>query len=390
VAADGKTGSPRVLLMGYRTGIARALRAAGVEYVVWSDRPLRRPRGGGAVHVGPYGRRDEESRRLAEELRPLGPFTHVLAGTEASVVAASHARRVLDARLSVHTTVRRCHDKLEMKRELSRHGIPMTEFADGNRPTDLDALRSRPDGRVVVKDRSSSGGRGVEVLGPDSGSDVRTRHRIVERFVDAPEASVESFVRGGRVVFENVTEYFRKGHVNIVPAPESPATRAVRELSRRVIDALGIDWGITHLESYLHRDGPLFGEIALRPPGGYLMELLRLAYGFDAWKAFVAVELDRPPRLRERPSATAAAIVLHPGAGRVRGVTGLDEVRAHPCVVRARLRIAPDDRIAVRAGLGSDVGHVLLRAPDRAALLDAIAEVDATLRIDVDPEADPS
>ena len=35
--------------------------------------------------------------------------------------------------------------------------------------------------------------------------------------------------------------------------------------------------------------GLLFGEIALRPPGGYIMNAMHHAYGFDPWAAFVAM-----------------------------------------------------------------------------------------------------
>lgn len=52
-------------------------------------------------------------------------------------------------------------------------------------------------------------------------------------------------------------------------------------MNHQVIKALNIKWGLTHLEYYGDRNGELFGEIALRPTGGYIMELIKCAYDFD-------------------------------------------------------------------------------------------------------------
>ena len=38
------------------------------------------------------------------------------------------------------------------------------------------------------------------------------------------------------------------------------------------------------MEVFLGEEGPVFGEIAARPPGGYLMDLIPRAYGFDPWE----------------------------------------------------------------------------------------------------------
>lgn len=379
---------PRVLVMGYRSGVARALTSFGVPYAVWNELPLERKPSGVPLHIAPFGRTAQSSRREAEALRALGPFTHVLGCTEASVVAASYARRVLGARLSTHTTAHRCHDKLEMKLALHRRGVPMTDFMNGNKIQSWEQIRARLGSPVVVKNRRSAGGVGLEIVGEDDDRVVEVRHRIVERFVDAPEASVESFIVGGKVVFENATEYYRKRFVNILPAPRGVDRPAgIRQINRRVIDMLRIEWGVTHMEAFLSPAGPLFGEIALRPPGGYIMELIGLAYGFDAWRAFVSVELGLPVAFPSEPTAVAAAVMLYPGEGRVTRIDGLDAIREHPSVHRVRLRAAVGESVGARSSISKIVGHVLLRAPDRATLLAAIDDVERTLRIEVDPAA---
>ena len=90
----------------------------------------------------------------------------------------------------------------------------------------------------------------------------------------------------------NVTEYHRIGHCNLVPAHYSEKElELIHELNRRVIKALKIKWGMTHLEYYLTDEGILFGEVALRPPGGHIMDCMSIAYDVNIWDHFIDVEL---------------------------------------------------------------------------------------------------
>lgn len=389
MAASGSRA--RVLVVGPRRGLCDALRRHRIDFAVWSD-PVRRVNRAQFVHAAPlYQSRARAREEAIGLLERHGAFTHVIAGSEAGVLPAAVARRALGARVSSHTTVLRCRDKLLMKRHLAEHGVPMTAFLEAAPDQSPRRMRDVLGGKIVVKDRTSSGGRGLVVA-----EDVRTleaargRGRIAERFIDAPEISVESFVSRGEILFRNVTEYVRKGHVNLLPAGLDEATRdAVMALNQHVIESLRIEWGITHLEMYLTGEGPLFGEIALRPPGGYIMELIEIAWGFSAWDAFLAVELDLPAAFPGEAPRTAVASVLHPGAGRVTRLDGADALRADPRVVTCKLDIAVGDTVGPRLGVGNEVGHVLLAGKDREDALAALRLVDATLQIAVAPTEAP-
>jgi hypothetical protein len=146
-------------------------------------------------------------------------------------------------------------------------------------------------------------------------------------------------------------------------------TTAIEALNRRVIGALKIKWGIAHLEVYLTQKGLLFGEIALRPPGGYIMNAIRHAWCFDPWAAFVAMELDEPFVFPESPLAYTVVEVLHPGAGTVISITGESEVRKHPATREFRLKVVPGEQVRARAGVGQDTGHLLYASDTPAARL---------------------
>lgn len=357
----------------------------GIACVVWSDKE-RRIRSAEHVHVAKMAVAEAAIRREAQLLAELGPFTHVIAGREESVVPAAIARRVLGVRGPATSTVLRCHDKLKMKNYLASRGVRMTDFLDGDVDLEPEAIVERLGLPIVLKERALGGRRGIEFLPDAAALRERVRKgRLLERFVDAPEVSVESFVSKGQIQLENVTEYARKEHVNIVPARlDDRARTKILDLNRGVLRALKIQRGMTHTEIYVTREGPLFGEIALRPPGGYIMDLLKLAWGFDAWAAFVALELDRPFAFPQAPCAHAASVILHPGEGRVARIDGIESIRAKSSVVDVHIKVRPGDCVAPRQSVGQDVGRVLLRAQSAKELGDAVESVETRLRVELE------
>ncbi|MCB0404879.1 MAG: ATP-grasp domain-containing protein [Bdellovibrionales bacterium] len=364
----------RVLLIGYRSGVVKALRRLGVPFALWTQKrvSLREPALFECHTDIPALRKEIET--VLEKFRNFGPYTHVLAGTEGAVYAASIARRFFDARKSRHSTVIKCHDKLFMKSHLKRHRVPMTAFMRFEKELPPREVLGKLGVPVVVKARTLSGSRGITYAQTEQAvASSGDRSHILEKFVNAPEASVESFVNGGKIQFTNTTQYLKKGHINLVPSHLPPAqVEQILHLNAQVIEALRIQWGITHLEVYLSDGGPLFGEIALRPPGGYIMELISKAYGFNAWEAFVAVELDRPFEFNALPKHYTAAHILHPGEGVVRSVARFEKAAGNEFAYKSRLKVKPGDTVAARAGVGEDIGFLLYAASGAASLREAL------------------
>lgn len=351
----------RVLVIGPRRGLIDALRERGVSFSLWQEKPLFTVAASQLNVVAPLWQSPE---RIREQIRASFPdqhFSHVIAGTESGVVAASVSRRQLGARVSGTLTGTRCRDKLLMKKHLAGFGIPMTRFLGDCPDLDPASVFATLGSPVVRKFRKSSGGKGMQLLRCVE-EYVPGRHgkAILERFIDAPEASIESFIDRGRICFTNITSYHSKGHSNFVPASFDPdLERTLLALNERCIGALGISWGMTHLEVYLTAKGPLFGEIALRPPGGYIMNALQHAWDFNPWRAFLAMELGESFSFPERPVCYAAAEVLHPGAGTVRAVHGKARVLDEQGIQEFRIKVKPGDVIDERKGLGQDAGYLV-------------------------------
>lgn len=210
------------------------------------------------------------------------------------------------------------------------------------------------------------------------------RGTILEKFIDAPEMSVESLVDRSKVVFQSTTSYQIKRHVNIVPSAVEPSTLdRVMKLNREVIRSMKIRWGMTHAEFYLAGDQIYFGEIALRPPGGYIMDLIALAQETDIWQSFMQIELELPFQSQQNNDRHAAAVLIHPGAGRVDSIeTGTVQTDL-PELQRLVFHVKPGEMLGAREGAGDVAAFALLASPDRKKLQKAIEQVREEVQIQI-------
>ena len=116
-------------------------------------------------------------------------------------------------------------------------------------------------------------------------------------------------------------------------------SRAVDSLTSAVLSGLRMRTGLVHLEFRLAPEGPTLMEVAVRMPGDYLMDLLGLTHGVDwfelAVRAAMGLELPQQPA---EPVRYAASYLPVSPPGVVTEIAGLDEIRAHPCVVQLRAR----------------------------------------------------
>lgn len=241
---------------------------------------------------------------------------------------------------------------------------------------------------MVVKSRVGSGGRGLVWVDqdPEKLRHLLTDDVIIESPIKGTEGSVESLIQDGRVLFTNITRYTKVGTENRVPGDyPQEIQRDILELNQRVLSEIGIQWGLTHLEFY-HTEANqiLFGEVALRPPGGYIMQAMELAYDYDFWRAFVEIELGQsvtPPSVQAM--AFAASVIFHPGEkSKITRIEGKAEAKALASMVKVRIKVKVGDSVKNRTSVGEDVGYALLKHEDPDQLTKDLEALHQTLHID--------
>lgn len=307
----------------------------------------------------------------------------VLGTSEKSVMARALVRQALGHDDQATQKAQFFRYKELMKDELSKNLIPMTPYIYCKEVPPLKEVIGKLGLPLVIKETATSGSRGLVISSDQSVLEqALLPGMLAEKFVDGLEFSVETIISNSKILFTNITEYYRKGHINIVPGRLTDELSAkLLALNEKVLKALNASDGMTHLEVYLQDDDFLFGEVALRPPGGFIMDLLEQSYDFDPWQAVIDLELGREPQLKKTAKHVSASAIFHPGEGEIKTIIGEEKLRSWPECIRLLIKVEHGDQVASREGLGQNIGHLILKAQSYENLLEKLSESEQTLQI---------
>jgi biotin carboxylase len=341
----------------------------------------------------------------ARAINRIEAITHVATFSEKDQDKAAAVAAALHLRMHAPETVRAVHDKVEMRRLLGERGFPGPSAAPVTEPDDVRRFADTFGYPVVVKPVAGAASSGVSVIHDDAevmaawewGKAAKEPDRadlMVEAFLDGPELSIEAFSADGRHRIVAVTEKVKdanhcveRGHV-VHPFRGTPDHMQLARYTTDVLDALGVQDGVTHTEVIVTRDGPRLVETHLRPAGDEIPEMIRDCLGINLLDLLVrqSIGLDITDSL-DRLDATLAGLdgtfpaIWYdnaPQSGIVRSVDGLDEARQMPGILDVTLEVEPGDAVrrvprdsrdrvlAVKA-VASDPGRALELARAAAA-----------------------
>ena len=270
--------------------------------------------------------------------------------------------------------------------------------------------------RTVAEARSAVADVGFPaILKPVDGAGGADTHRVedlaafeaaIATMAHVPEATVEEFVEGeeltyetlcidGEIVYESVCRY--EPPVLAARRNEwiSPIIQALRSaegaevaggvaLGRAAVKALGMGTGITHMEWFRKPDGTaIFGEIACRPPGANMVDLMNYADDQDLYRDWGnAIVHGRFAERNPRPWSSAIVFKRAEGKGKIRHIDGLDRflARNSPWVARVDLLpIGAPRRDWTQTFLAD--GNLVVRHQDEAAALELAREAATSIRM---------
>lgn len=277
-----------------------------------------------------------------------------------------------------------------------RFGVPQPAFRLAESHQDAVRLAAEGGYPLVAKELSGTGSSGVRLVRDDSDLVAYTMSRpatpfLLEQYVSGPESSCEAVVAGGEPVFLSLTDkttgpppYFVE-EMHIVPGPRAEAVRPLVEaVTRDVVRALGMRAGLLHMEFRLTSDGLAVMEVAVRTPGDFLMDLVRLAHGVDLFAAAVAVALGEQPDVAPSRKAVAASwFPTYPDG--VLAISGSQQAaEAVPGAHRVRLWGEPGNRLVQRSS-DDRIASVIATADDHGELTHRLAAIRDALGISVQP-----
>ncbi|MBK9032302.1 MAG: ATP-grasp domain-containing protein [Myxococcales bacterium] len=319
----------------------------------------------------------------------------VAANWEVMVLTAAKLRERLGVPGMSYDTVLGFRDKQLMKERVAAAGVRVPRSARVRTAAEARAAAEVMGYPLVMKPIAGAGSADTYQL--DSARDLetvmaRTQHvpeASLEEFIDGDEFTFDTVCVGGRPAFMNVAQYLPKPLIarsNEWVSPvivtvrnlEQPAVAAGIALGHRVLGALGMGDGFTHMEWFKKPSGEVvFGEIGCRPGGAHLVDQMNYTCDIDLFREWArAVCWGRFEASTARRYNVAIIFKRALGQGRITRVTGLREfLRAHgDHVVESRLLPVGAQRRNWKHTLVSD-GFIILRHPDWRTTVDLANQV---------------
>ena len=209
-------------------------------------------------------------------------------------------------------------NKYLMRQCFMEYGVPSPKFclSDGTIP-EIATTFCYP---LIVKPTDRSGSRGVEKV--EAVNDLRTaivrackesfqKRAVIEEFVEGREISVESISYKGKHYVLQITDkvtteapfFVELEHHQPSSLPEEIKLR-VKDIVLNALDALHIQYGASHAELKITKDGDIrVIEIGARMGGDFIgSDLVKLSTGYDFLKGVVDVALGQfeEPHLTEK------------------------------------------------------------------------------------------
>ena len=157
----------------------------------------------------------------------------------------------------------------------------------------------------------------------------------------------------------------------------------VRELGRRVIDALGIETSATHMEWFYGPKGLRFSEIGCRPPGVGAWDVYSAANDVDVYREWAHIITHRRAEQPMKRSYAAGLVALRPDRdGVVTGYDGIDEIqhRLGDWIIDGHFPPVGEGTQPVEAGYMANA-YVRLRHPDYDAARAMLDDIGRTIKV---------
>lgn len=325
------------------------------------------------------------------------PVDRIVTNWEVLVHLAARLRERLKLPGMSPNVVQGFRDKQLMKERVKAAGIRVPHSFRIQNVEELRTAAKEIGFPIIVKPIAGAGSANTYRIDSEAGLE-----KLLPLLASIPELSCEEFIDGeeftydtvsidGVPVYENVSAYLPSPLIARTNEWVSPIIITVRDLStpkisagmelgRKVLKALQMGDGFSHMEWYrTNRGEVVFGEIGCRPGGANLVDQMNYTSDIDLFREWARVICEREFHARrERLYNTAIIFKRAQGQGRITRITGLvDYLRIFKKHVVAETLLRPGTtRRNWLTTLLSD-GFIIVRHPDWGQCL-AMARAAAT------------
>ena len=379
--------------------IAAAARLEGVRLGVITQDPAENLRTEVAQHwrVDDVLNVDQLARAVENVSARLGGTDVLFAAYEQLQVPVALIRERFGIAGMRSEAARNFRDKARMKDRFAEAGLPCARHARVAKDEDAWRFAEANGYPLVYKPVEGAGARSTFRI--DDAGQLRDALRIapppamLEEHIVGEEHSFEGVCIDGRLVWHSLTHYsptplevIRNEWIQwciLLPREiDDPRYDDIRAAAARALEVLGMGTGLCHLEWFRRRDGSIaISEVAARPPGAQIMDLVSFAHDIDfdeAWVRLMVLGTFEPP---PRRYSAGIAFLRGQGEGRVKDIHRLEEAAREigSLVVATKLPSIGQ----TPAGGYEGEGFIIVRHAETAVVEEALRTIINLVRVEL-------
>ncbi len=299
-------------------------------------------------------------------------------------------------------------DKLAMKNQFSKDGVPAPWFQPVADVHDLKKIVCQHKETLVIKPADSRGSRGVQRI--NARTDLESAFRkaqtesptdrvMVEEYLDGPQISTESIVLDGVAYtpgfsdrnyeyLERFAPYFIENGGSLPSHLAADEQDAICEVVAQAAASLSIRNGNVKGDIVLHKGQPYVIELAARLSGGYFCTLeIPLNTGVDFVGNVINLALGEPINpddLKPKFLKPIAQRYKFVDSGRIIGIRNVDAARQMPGVLELMVSACVGDTVRATENTTSRVAMVIATGDDGAQAAHNAQRAIDTIDFDMD------
>ncbi len=300
-------------------------------------------------------------------------------------------------------TALKATNKVEMRRALKKHGVPIPVFYKVSDSKEYECAVSNMRVPFIVKPADSSGSRGIfEVQDIHDQNLIQKAYAyclpfskcgdvVVEEYMQGPEVSVETLSIDGNCNVIQITDKLTTGAPHYVEIGHSQPTQLPSEVLSQIAcvakaanQAVGIENGPSHTEIIVTKEGPKIVEIGARLGGDNITtHLVPLSTGVDMVESCIRIALGEKPDITPKYSKGSAIRYFHQHAGVLMNIDGLDAARNIPGVKQISIVCGTSEQITDIVDSGSRIGFVIAQGENASEAIAVAEKALACVKIDI-------
>jgi biotin carboxylase len=298
-------------------------------------------------------------------------------------------------------TARVFTDKYAMRNALAGSDVKMPRYAEVAAVADALKMVAEWGYPSILKPKNSQSSFGVFKVDNEAqlracfAASVKESHDgriLVEEFIDGTEVTVEGFSLHGQCHILAISE---KEHYSFNPCVarrlayppnfDNETIASVRKTAAKVVNALGLQDGISHAEYRMRDNAPYLVEVAARGGGCRIASvIIKHVSGVDAYEMLIRRSLGDDVEMPLPRMRAANLEFLHFEPGRVKAIRGLEEVRASRLAYDIDLHFGVGETIKSPTDDKTRLGYFISLGETRSEIDEKAERVKQMVRVEYD------